>query len=389
VAKEIVGVDGQSSYSFDPALHQVGIYGLPAFQLEQLVLIINVTRGIILYNFASETLGGTLVGNLLTLEYDTAAMDSADRLQIIVDLPTAQFPMVDVKDRGLSESMQTGMGSGLAAVETFDPNMMNVLGSQPLTYLGRLNTWLKFQDKVNSQQLLYGTNTEFSVDCSASATVALQVAGTWAGTLTFEATSDGGNWVAVSGVPSAGTAAVATTTGSGMWRFASAGLARIRVRRSTATSGSPFVTFVVSALEMTLPTAVQGVNGSQTQLLNQRASTYELNTYDTNMATVMGAINMVRPIYDNAVAQAAPALPATYVSRSWSTWPQYYPRLRVEAGGDQKLPFAQQPNSNELKVAYPDMLRLFETMIMQLALLNQANINQGLVQPPIGWEEVR
>ena len=53
--------------------------------LEAIQLITNVTDNIIIYNFADATKGGTLSGTTLTLTYDTAAMDDADKLQILVE----------------------------------------------------------------------------------------------------------------------------------------------------------------------------------------------------------------------------------------------------------------------------------------------------------------
>jgi hypothetical protein len=52
--------------------------------LERIAIITNVTDGIIIYNFADSVKGGTLAGDVLTLEYDTTAMADADKLQIIL-----------------------------------------------------------------------------------------------------------------------------------------------------------------------------------------------------------------------------------------------------------------------------------------------------------------
>jgi hypothetical protein len=58
----------------------------------------------------------------------------------------------------------------------------------------------------------------FTIDTSGYQSVGLQIFGTWAGTITFQASNDGASWVAVAGWNTAtGTAAVSSTTVNGMW----------------------------------------------------------------------------------------------------------------------------------------------------------------------------
>lgn len=82
MAKVMVGVD-YGSYSFNAASSQVtlNLNGVPP-KLESVLLITNVTDNIIIYNFANPALGGTLSGNVLTLDYSTVAMSDTDKLQI-------------------------------------------------------------------------------------------------------------------------------------------------------------------------------------------------------------------------------------------------------------------------------------------------------------------
>jgi hypothetical protein len=72
--------------------------------------------------------------------------------------------------------------------------------------------------------------------------VGCQITGTWTGTVTFEGTIDGTNWVAQSVTPSAGGAAVTAATANGIFANANNSLAGFRARLSTATSGSAVVT---------------------------------------------------------------------------------------------------------------------------------------------------
>lgn len=79
-----------TNYSFNKTAKTVTINGFSsAIALDQLLLITNVTRNTIIYSFADPLLGGTITGtnpSVLTLTYDTSAMDDADRLQIFMDV---------------------------------------------------------------------------------------------------------------------------------------------------------------------------------------------------------------------------------------------------------------------------------------------------------------
>ena len=74
------------------------------------------------------------------------------------------------------------------------------------------------------------------------ATAVLQVAGTFVGTVTFEGSVDGSNWIAVQGTNLNSGAAASTATAAGLFRFAVAGLAALRARVSAYTSGAITVT---------------------------------------------------------------------------------------------------------------------------------------------------
>jgi len=100
MAKVMVGVD-YGSYSFNAASSQVtlNLNGVPP-KLEAILLITNVTDNIIIYNFANPALGGTLGGNVLTLDYSTVAMSNTDKLQIWYYNENAQ--QTDLVDLALS-----------------------------------------------------------------------------------------------------------------------------------------------------------------------------------------------------------------------------------------------------------------------------------------------
>lgn len=73
------------NYRFDKTTHTVTFTDYDVIRLERVALITNVANNIIIYNFASPSLGGTVVGNVLTLDYDTSTMSNDDQLQIIYD----------------------------------------------------------------------------------------------------------------------------------------------------------------------------------------------------------------------------------------------------------------------------------------------------------------
>lgn len=72
--------------------------------------------------------------------------------------------------------------------------------------------------------------------------VALQLTGTWTGTVSFEASVDGATYVAFNMVPSNSATAASSATGNGCWSANCAGYSVVRARFSTATSGTVIAT---------------------------------------------------------------------------------------------------------------------------------------------------
>ena len=70
------------------------------------------------------------------------------------------------------------------------------------------------------------------------AAVGLQLTGTWAGTVSFEATVEGLTWVAFNMVPAASATAASSATANGAWSANCGGYDAVRARFSTATSGT-------------------------------------------------------------------------------------------------------------------------------------------------------
>lgn len=75
---------------------------------------------------------------------------------------------------------------------------------------------------------------------------AVQVTGTWVATLQFEGTVDGANYFNVNAVQPTSGNSINQTSGNGQWFIGCAGLAKLRVRCSSFTSGTATVTIVAS-----------------------------------------------------------------------------------------------------------------------------------------------
>lgn len=78
-------------YSFNASTKQITLNELTSIKIEQILLITNITDNTIIYNFADSNLGGSVIGNVLTLKYDTALMDNLDSLQIFIETPNTDF----------------------------------------------------------------------------------------------------------------------------------------------------------------------------------------------------------------------------------------------------------------------------------------------------------
>ena len=81
-----------------------------------------------------------------------------------------------------------------------------------------------------------GNGSELNVNGLSEAI--FQISGTFVGTVTFEGSTDGTNFTALTVTPVYGGANVTTATAQGIWRASIAGLQKIRVRVSAYTSGA-------------------------------------------------------------------------------------------------------------------------------------------------------
>jgi len=86
--KKLLGQDASGTYSFNASAKTITFSGLSQqITLANILLITNVTANTIIYNFADSSSGAvSFANNVLTLDYDTTSMNSADVLQIYLDL---------------------------------------------------------------------------------------------------------------------------------------------------------------------------------------------------------------------------------------------------------------------------------------------------------------
>lgn len=74
-----------TDYLFTAGTRQIQFPGFTDMLQAGFLLITNTTSNVIIYNFASPLLGGTVAGNVLTLAHDTTTMADSDNLQIYYD----------------------------------------------------------------------------------------------------------------------------------------------------------------------------------------------------------------------------------------------------------------------------------------------------------------
>lgn len=80
-----------TNYTFNKANRTITFEGYTGgITLAQVLLVVNATDGITLYSFADPSKGGSVAGNVLTLDYDTNGMDNADSLLVYYDDPEAK-----------------------------------------------------------------------------------------------------------------------------------------------------------------------------------------------------------------------------------------------------------------------------------------------------------
>jgi hypothetical protein len=100
--KKLLGVDIVGSATLSPGIGGVGTVTFtgPVLGLHQLLIVTNVTRNVIIYNFADPDAGeAAYANNVLTLTANTATQSASDVLQVFVDVAEGDFPTPSIADR--------------------------------------------------------------------------------------------------------------------------------------------------------------------------------------------------------------------------------------------------------------------------------------------------
>jgi hypothetical protein len=167
------------NYSFNKSAKTITFTDFAAISLDRVMLITNVTAGIIIYQFNDASLGGSASGNVLTLTCNTSSMNNSDKLQIIYDAASGD-PSYDWQFDAHG-NLNVNLATALVA-EDATTNALRVEGT--IYELPGLST-----AAATGNYLLPST------DVSAYREVSLQVSGTWSGsTLLFECSNDAINW---------------------------------------------------------------------------------------------------------------------------------------------------------------------------------------------------
>ena len=79
------------SYTFNPAAKTIDFASFPTFDIKKLYAVVNITANQLIYAVGQSKFGySSLTGTVLTLNYNTAAMNASDKLMILYDDLAAQ-----------------------------------------------------------------------------------------------------------------------------------------------------------------------------------------------------------------------------------------------------------------------------------------------------------
>ena len=134
------------NYSFNAGAQTITFNTTDVITLEQLLVITNVTTNKIIYNFADPSVGGSIVNNVLTLDFDTTSMSSGDKLQIFIDnilTPASDETLQLINEqtelmRRITKLLEPSSRASNAGLQMVDASFttLSVVNSHNLTYMG-------------------------------------------------------------------------------------------------------------------------------------------------------------------------------------------------------------------------------------------------------------
>lgn len=110
--------------------------------LEEVLLITNVTTGDMIYNFADKLRGGTLLGNTITLNFNTLTMSNSDRLQIFIESDQHQNDVIMMMANLLKTvSFARDPGDRMRVVVENNPMLITLMRNSYTAMAGSTETW--------------------------------------------------------------------------------------------------------------------------------------------------------------------------------------------------------------------------------------------------------
>lgn len=213
---------------------------------ENIQLVTNVTLGIVIYQFNSTTKGSAdynEITNTLTLDFDTSTHSASDVLQVIVEEAEEE--------------------NGFTRVGGIDPR-----GNQMRLRVNERGHFVPSDQEVVTM-MLDRVLSMAKVETTGYNSVVVQLAGTWAGTQSFEVSNDGTTWNACAGWSVTGGAApVTSATANGHWLLPCAGR-YFRVRFSAYTSGVAAVVLALKNQPAFFPTSSPNIAANSSVNISQ------------------------------------------------------------------------------------------------------------------------
>jgi hypothetical protein len=276
-----------TNYTFTPASKTIQFLDLLALDRKRILGITNSTQNRVIYNPNSAGLGGTVSGNTLTLTFDTTigGYSATDDLIIIYKSGQSQkktlasaiseVSYVTVTNSGTTAygtgatiAFTGGTGTNATATAIFDSAGF-LVGIRILTVgsytVAPTGVTITANSTGAGATATVTTGVSNRIALSGEATVNVQLYGAWVGTVTFEASIDGQNWVSINGnAQSNGSISSSNTTNNNMF-FDVSGYDYFQVRCSAYTSGriavlmqSSYSTSLIS-LDAQLPTGANTI----------------------------------------------------------------------------------------------------------------------------------
>jgi hypothetical protein len=237
------------------------------------------------------------------LEVTVNLTEEQKKAETVVSGDTGAISQIDIDGRELQS------GNPLA---TYDTNLEKVLGSQRLVSddTQKLKSEAYFAPDLRVNGFMRRANDEVMINLNGHATVAFQLIGTWAGTISFYATMDGVTWyayVANTNVSATATSNAVSATANGIWQAKVSGLKAFKVQCTAYTSGTCQVVLaasytptshqsavVVSGTVTTLPQRPIANNGGAYELLVQdsahRETFYIIEPWNSNVVYYYGDV---------------------------------------------------------------------------------------------------